>query len=131
MKNIPSPSEGLDASPYNPGELEEWKKKIYGLEYYDDEVPAAPPIWNQSSSDSNNSNNSKEDRKWQRIIYGDDYFDKNIAAITNNWEDEDANGPTYRRKLDCNQYLQDYFKESRRLMYIVVVALVATMVATM
>ena len=47
--NSNNPSEGLQwsAGSYNPEELEQWKQKIYGAQYYDGRTAAESPVVNQ------------------------------------------------------------------------------------
>ncbi len=90
----PMPSEGFEwsAGNYNPSELEKWKQKIYGAEYYDDETPAETPIWNQNKSENGESSHGTDNRptrKSNTTNLSDRYFDENIAAISSNWDEED------------------------------------------
>lgn len=178
-----NPSEGLEwsAGSYNPQELEQWKRKIYGLEYYDDETPAEAPIWNQpngepipivnnnnndnenngSSSNNDSSNNDsnpdssnihknihsnsshgssrgilRTNSQHQKYKYSknDTYFNNNIAAIAANWDDEDNHNHSYCFNFPITAKLQEYFdkylKKQKRGVWIIVLAVMTSVVAT-
>lgn len=138
------PSEGLDwtAGSYNPAELEEWKRKIYGTEYYDEETPSEAPIWNnnnsnhgsESSSSSNNNNNNKRrgnnsnNNSNNTTNLSDRYFDDNIAAVSSNWDrEENCVSIFYQRP---RAFLEKHFKNRKQMvlgmigMFVMMVAMV-------
>ncbi len=134
-------SQDLDwsAGSYNPSELEQWKQKIYGSDYYSDNTPATTPIWNQSSNGSSQgsehggrsdrSKKKKSKRKNKNRNKDDRYFRDNIAAITSSWSDEDNEGTNhYTQRL--KEYYNKYLHKQKTLVYIIVFALLATILAT-
>ena len=128
-------SQDLDwsAGSYNPSELEQWKQKFYGADYYKDNTPATTPIWNQSSNGSSHAgsdNGARSKKKKKKRRNKDDrYFRDNIAAITSSWSDEDNEGNNYYTQR-VKEYYNKYLHKQKNLVYIIVIALVATIVAT-
>lgn len=127
-------SQDLDwsAGSYNPSELEKWKQKIYGSEFYNDDDMATTPIWNQNrsaSSDggSDNGRNNRPKRNKKRNKE-DRYFRDNIAAITESWSDEDNGGFNYTQRI--KECYDKYLRKQKNLLYIIAIALFATIIAT-